>query len=95
MPLTRASLKTELADLDAALKDARKAARIAPTLPEKLERQRQARSFEAKRDEAWRTFDQASREIDREKDALLDEISRRLEQSIEQEPLFSLRWRLS
>ena len=90
----RASLKAELAELDDALKEAKKAARLAPTLPEKLERQRAARTLEAKREDAWRAYDQASREIDRQKDALLDEISRRLEQRIEQEPLFTLRWHL-
>jgi superfamily II DNA or RNA helicase len=90
----RASLKTVLAELDEALKEAKKAARLAPTLPEKLERQRTARTLEAKREEAWRAYDQASREIDRQKDALLDEISRRLEQRIEQERLFALRWKL-
>ena len=91
----RASLKAELADMDEALKEAKKQARLAPTLPEKLERQREARKLEGKRDEAWRAYDQASREIDRQKDALLDEISQRLEQRIEQEPLFTLRWSLS
>lgn len=90
----RASLKTEFADLDDQLREAKKAARLAPTLPEKLERQRATRTLETKRDEAWRDYDQASREIDRQKDALLDEISRRLEQRIEQEPLFTLRWKL-
>jgi ERCC4-related helicase len=91
----RASLKATLNELDEALKTAKKAARLAATLPEKLERQREARVFEGKRDEAWRAFDQASREIDRQKDALLDEISLRLEQKLEQEPLFTLRWTLS
>ena len=90
----RTSLKAELAELDDALKDAKKAARLAPTLPEKLNRQRAARSLEARREDAWRAYDQASRDIDRQKGALLDEISRRLEQRIEQEPLFTLRWRL-
>jgi hypothetical protein len=88
----RASLKATLNELDEALKTAKRAARLAATLPEKLERQREARGLEGKRDEAWRAFDQASREIDRQKDALLDEISRRLEQKLEQEPLFTLRW---
>ncbi|MES4785850.1 MAG: hypothetical protein C4294_08565 [Nitrospiraceae bacterium] len=83
-----------LNELDEKLREARKAARLAPTLPEKLERQREARMLEGKRDDAWRAFDQASREIDRQKDALLDEISRRLEQKLEQEPLFTLHWRL-
>jgi hypothetical protein len=90
----RSTLKVELAELDDTLKEARKAARLAPTLPDKLERQREVRSLEAKRDEAWRDYDQASREVDRQKDALLDEISRRLEQIIEQEPLFSFQWSL-
>lgn len=91
----RASLKGTLNELDEALKAAKKAARFAPTLPEKLERQREARVLEGKRDEAWHTFDQASRDVDRQKDALLDEIGRRLEQKLEQEALFTLRWRLT
>lgn len=90
----RTSLKAELAEMDEALKEAKKAARLAPTLPEKLERQRAARTLEAKREEAWRAYDQAGREIDRQKDALLDEISRRLEQHIEQEQPFAVRWQL-
>ncbi|MGO8683246.1 MAG: hypothetical protein ACLQUT_01485 [Thermoleophilia bacterium] len=90
----RDSLKAELADMDEALKEDRKQARFAPTLPEKLERQRAARKLEEKREEAWRAYDDASRDIDRQKDELLDEIGRRLEQRVEQMPLFTLRWRL-
>lgn len=88
----RASLKGELDELDETINETKKAARLAPNLPEKLERQRAVRHLESKRTEAWKTFDEASREIERQKDALLDEISRRLEQRIEQAPLFTLRW---
>lgn len=88
----RASLKSELEDIDEALKEAKKAARLAPTLPDKLERQRATRTLETKREDAWRAYDQASREIDQRKDILLDEISQRLEQRVEQERLFTLRW---
>ncbi len=91
----RASLKAELDELDATIKETKKAARLAPNLPEKLERQRALRQLEKKRTEAWKIFDDAAREIDKQKDVLLDEISRRLEQTLEQEPLFSLRWTLS
>lgn len=90
----RAGLKTELEDLDQEIKETKKAARLAPNLPEKLERQRELRKLETKRDEAWRSYDEASREIDRQKDALLDEVSRRLEQKTEQETLFILRWQV-
>jgi hypothetical protein len=88
----RATLKAELEELDEALKETKKAARLAPNLPEKLERQREVRKLEAKRYDAWRSYDQASRDLDRQKDALLDEISQRLQQHTEQELLFTVRW---
>jgi superfamily II DNA or RNA helicase len=90
----RATLKAALDELDDALKQARKAARTAPSLPQKLERQREVRKLETRRDEAWREFDQASRELDRQKDTLLDGIAKRLEQHIEEEELFTIRWRI-
>jgi hypothetical protein len=52
------------------------------------------RNVEAKRDEAWRAYDQATREIDRQKDALLDSTSQRLRQQSETETLFTVRWTL-
>ncbi|MBX3406688.1 MAG: DEAD/DEAH box helicase [Phycisphaeraceae bacterium] len=91
----RASLKAALDEVDEALKDAKKSARNAPNLPEKLERQRAVRTLEEKRDRVWRDYDSAAREIDRQKDALLDDIGRRLDQTIDEQPLFSLRWSLS
>lgn len=45
----------------------------------KLERQRELKKLEAKRDEAWHNYDVAWREIDKQKDELLDAISQRLE----------------
>jgi len=73
-------------------KEAKKGARTAPTLPDKLERQQAVRTLETKRDEAWRAYDQASREVDQQKDSLLDEINSRLEQTLEQKALFTIRW---
>lgn len=90
----RAALKAELEELDQEIKETKKLARMAPNLPEKLELQRDLRGLETKRDEAWRAYDAGSRDIDRQKDALLDEISRRLEQKTECKPLFTLRWSL-
>jgi len=88
----RASLKVELEELDDAVKETRKAARLAPNLPEKLERQRELRKLEGNRDAAWRSYDEASLELDRQKDAVLDGVSKRLEQCSEAENLFVVRW---
>ena len=90
----RAALKADLNELDQEIKDAKKSARLAPNLPQKLEIQRKLRGLESKRDEAWRAYDSASRDVDRQKDALLDEISRRLQQQTTSETTFSLRWRV-
>jgi hypothetical protein len=90
----RTSLKVELDELDAAIREMRKPARLAPNLPEKLERQRELKKLGSKRDEAWRNYDIASREIEKQKDELLDEISKRLEQSTKTEKLFVIKWDL-
>lgn len=91
----RKSLKAELDELDAKIRETRKEARLAPNLPTKLDLQRQLRQLESKRNEAWKEFDEASSDIDKQKDALLDEIGQRLEQRIDRETLFTIRWRLT
>ncbi len=91
----RAATKAELDEIDQEIKDTKKAARLAPNLPEKLELQNKLRGMETKRDEAWKAYDATCREIDKQKDALLDEISRRLEQKTVCTELFTVRWRLA
>ena len=73
---------------------ARKSARTAPTLPEKLERQREVRKLEGRRDEAWRSFDQATRDLESRKTLYWTTSAKRLEQHIEEENLFTIRWRI-
>jgi superfamily II DNA or RNA helicase len=90
----RVALKAELDELDATLKETRRAARTAPNLPEKLAVQKEVRSLEGKRGESWRSYDLASRDIDIQKEAILDEIGKRLEQQTDMERLFVLRWGL-
>jgi len=90
----RNSLRNILSELDDAIKQMKKDARLAPNLPTKLELQRKLRQLESKRNDAWKDFDESSREIDRQKDSLLDDISRRLEQKIERQELFTIRWHI-
>ena len=90
----RVSLKTALTDLDDAIKTNKKEARLASTLPEKLEFEKLRRTLESKRDEAWRAYDEAARTVDNKKDALLDDIAARLKQSESLHELFTIRWHL-
>jgi ERCC4-related helicase len=91
----RATLKADLAEAEEAVKAAKRAARTAQTLPEKLALQRDAHKFEAKRDEAWREYERAGKEVDARKDALLDDVARRLGQRTSERELFTIRWNLA
>lgn len=90
----RNSLRLALKELEEEIKDTRKQARLAPNLPEKLKLERQKRQLETKRDEAWRAYEIAAREIEQRKDALMDEIEKKLNQQIAEQTLFSIRWSL-
>jgi ERCC4-related helicase len=90
----RNSLKTVLDELDVKIRDMKRDARVAPNLPAKLDLQKQLRQMEAKRNDAWREYDEATREVEKRKDELLDNISKRLEQKINKKELFTIRWNL-
>jgi superfamily II DNA/RNA helicase len=90
----RKSLKSTLKDYDDQIADLKKQARMAPNLPEKLALQKKIRSLDKKRDNAWREYDEAAREIERQKDTLIDQVEARLGQEIEEETLFTIRWKL-
>jgi len=90
----RKSLKATLKDYDDQVGDLKRQARIAPNLPEKLAIQKKIRNLDQKRDEVWRQYDEAAREIEQQKDVLIDKVEARLQQLIEEETLFTLCWKL-
>ena len=90
----RNSLRLTLKELDDQIKELKKQARLAPNLPEKLQLEKEKRLLEGKRDEAWREYDHAAREIEKRKDDLIDEIEKKLKQSITEQELFTIRWKI-
>jgi hypothetical protein len=88
----RAGLKADLKELDEQIKALKKEIRQTGNLPDKLARQRQARALETKRDEAWRAYDTTAKEIETQKDNLLDQVEERLGQSVSEEELFAIRF---
>lgn len=88
----RTSLKATLKELDDRIKELKKQARLAPNLPEKLKIERERQRFDSERDTAWREYDNAAKEIEKGKDNLIEEIEKRLEQSITINKLFLIRW---
>ena len=64
----------------------------APTvsLPEKIALQKKIRTLDKKRDEAWRAYDEAAKDIEVRKDELIDTVEARLKQKVTEEDLFTI-----
>ncbi len=90
----RNSLKVTLKELDDLIKDLKKRVRLAPNLPEKLKLEKERRKLETERDNAWRDYDGAAKEIEKNKDRLIDGIEKKLNQSLQQQDLFTIKWKL-
>ena len=64
------------------------------TLPEKISTQKEIRTLSSKQDEVWPDCDTSTKAIEKQKDALIDEVEARMHQTIEEEPLFTIQWKL-
>ena len=82
-------------ELEDRIKEVKRAARTAANLPEKLKLERERKQLDAKRDEAWKDYELAARQIEAKKDALMDEVEKRLQQQVSENELFTIRWRLT
>ena len=91
----RVALKAELRELEDRIKAIKREARLAANLPMKLKLERERRGLETKRDEAWKEYEAASREVEKRKDSLIDEVEKKLSQHLSQKALFTIRWRLN
>ena len=90
----RNSLRVNLKDLDDEIKEIKKQSKNAPNVPEKLKLERQRRKLENDRDVAWKEYDNAAKEIDRNKDLLIDKVEQRLNHSLTEESLFLIKWKI-
>lgn len=88
----RAGLKAQLKDLDDQIKELKRQVRQTGNLPDKLALQKKARELEPKRDEAWRDYDAAAKQVEVQKDTLLDQVEERLQQQVSDQELFTIRF---
>jgi hypothetical protein len=90
----RAALKALLDESEESYKRAKKAAREAGTMPERLRLEAEARKLDQKKDDALKDFEVSSREVRDQKNKLLDELGERVQQRLTSTPLFTIRWSL-
>lgn len=90
----RKGLKSELKDFDDQITSLKKEARLAGTLPDKLAIQKKLRELDKKRNTAWKEYDEAVKEVEKQKDELLDTVEERLKQTIDEKTIFTVRWKI-
>ena len=67
---------------------------MAGSLPEKLKLEREKRNLDSKRDEAWKRYEQAAKDIEAKKDGLMDAVEKRLKQQVSEATLFKIKWQV-
>ncbi len=91
----KASLEIQIRELDQEIKQLKVDSRKLRKLEEKIKTQRHVKQLEQRRTEFRRRLFEAQDEIEQNKDELLDEVSKRLEQTVQDEELFTIRWTLT
>lgn len=86
------ALEYEIKELDGAIRDAKREARLETGLAAKVEKHRKQKALEAQRADKRRALFEAQDEIDGKKETLLAEIEARLKQQVTETPLFTIRW---
>lgn len=88
----RNSLRLSLKEMDEQIKELKKSARQAQSLPDKLAAQKKVRTLEKKREEAWHEYDKTGRAIEEEKDKLIETIEKKLSAKETLTELFTVCW---
>ena len=86
------ALRLQLKDVDAQLKELKRAARSANHATEKLKLRREIMALEKKRTEAWREHDEAARQLESEKEQHLDALEAHMKMHVETVELFTIQW---
>lgn len=87
-------LEREIKELDRQIKEARKAARVAVSLEEKLAAQKRMKSLESERNNRRRALFDSQDEIDRKRGDLIAQLEAQLTQKVTSECMFCVPWRI-
>lgn len=88
-------LEQDIKAIDVQIKDVRRVASAAPTLKEKLTCQKQQRELESKRSKLRKDLFLRQDEVEEERNSLIFQLERQLQQKVEAITLFTVEWELA
>lgn len=91
----KVGLERDIKELDKQIKEAKKAAKLAVALEDKLAGQKQVKALESQRNQRRRTLFDAQDEVDQKREVLIEAIEGKLQQNTHVQKLFAIRWRLA
>lgn len=90
----KAAIELELKELDLEIKSVKRDAKLEASLESKLQLHRRAKDLELQRSKKRRELFVTQDEIDVRKETLISEVEARLQQTVQAEDLFAVRWRV-
>jgi len=88
-------LESEIKEIDAAIREARKAGSLSSTLEDKIAAQKLLKKLETKRKEKRRSLFDAQDDIDEQRDELISNIEQKLGKSTTTTDIFTIRWKMN
>jgi len=88
------TLEQKLKEMDKNIRELKRSARRANSLPEKIKLQKKANDMENKRDKEWKEYETAKKEIENKKEQLIDDIESCLKQDITENIVFEIEWKI-
>lgn len=90
----RTSSRQNIRDLEAEIRILKREAKLASNLPERLAIEKRRKERESALDMAYRENDQAARDIEKQKEGLLENTEKKMKQGTHLKELFTIRWKL-
>ena len=86
--------RTEIKAIDVEIKEVRRAAAVSPSLEEKLVHQKRQRELEGKRTKLRRELFNRQDEVEAQRNELIAQLEKQLQQQVEERVLFTIEWEL-